>query len=154
MHIVEDGLCVSLSLICLFLSLVAIVRRRGSSFLWQCQFTALIFTFSGWWGITMDEQYSFRAGVHCSSVAPVQLWSRPKAAQKCCHHTSGERQREGMWGKEGADLVEFHRVICCFYEVVLSYISVMCLFRLAVLSLVQRLIAEDMNGQEFHFALE
>lgn len=42
----------------------------------------------------------FQSRVHFSLVALVQLWSRPKAAQKCCHHTSGERQKERMWRKD------------------------------------------------------
>lgn len=54
----------------------------------------------------------------------------------------------------GNSLGEFHRIICSLHEVALSHISIMCLYCLAALSLAQTLVAEDVNGQEFNFALE
>lgn len=108
----------------------------------------------------MDEQYSFWRGVHCFLVAVLQLWSRPKAAQKCCHYTSGERKRQRKErGRKkvregGSRQGEFYRIICSLHEVALSHISIMCLFCLAALSLVQTLVTEGVNGQEFNFALE
>ncbi len=94
MHIVE-GLCVclsALSSVCFFLpsrsvwtlSLLHWIRGlchcspKRCSFLWCCQFTAPISTFSVWWGITMDEQYSFRDGF----IASQWLYSNCGQGQK------------------------------------------------------------------------
>lgn len=49
---------------------------------------------------------------------------------------------------------EFDRMICSLHKVASAHISIMFLVCLAALSLVQELVAEDMNGQEFNFALE
>lgn len=51
-------------------------------------------------------------------------------------------------------LGKFYSIICSLQEVALSHISIMCLFWLAALSLEQTLVAEDVNGREFNFALE
>lgn len=57
--------------------------------------------------------------------------------------------------KKGCNrLWEFYSIICSLHEVALLHISIMCLFWLAALSLVQTLVAEDVNGPEFNFALE
>lgn len=63
--------------------------------------------------------------------------------------TERENERDG-----GNRLGEFYQIICSLHEVQLSHISIMCLFCLAALSLVQTLVAEDVNGREFNFALE
>lgn len=68
-----------------------------------------------------------------------------------------EKERKGMKLRvsEGVNrLGEFCSIICSLQEVALSHISIMCLFWLAALSLEQTLVAEDVNGREFNFALE
>ena len=65
------------------------------------------------------------------------------------------KEGKGSLENEGGNrLREFYSIICSMHEVVLSHISIMCLFCLAAHSLVQTLVAEDMNGREFNFALE
>lgn len=102
----------------------------------------------------MDEQYSFRAGgsLLLSGSSPTVVKAK-SGSEMLSSHLWRKTERKNV--REGGGRLHriFIQVICCFYEVVLLHISVMCLFCLAVLSLVQRLIAEDMNGQEFHFAL-
>lgn len=60
-----------------------------------------------------------------------------------------------MKESEGVNrLGESYSIIVSLHEVALSHISIMCLFCLAAFSLVQTLVAGDINGQEFNFALE
>lgn len=93
----------------------------------------------------MEEQYSCRVAVRRVSMAAVQLWSRPKAAQQCCHHTSGGRRggREKI-AREGGDRLGFHRIFRCFGDAVLPHL---CHINFA-------LRAEDTGSQEFNFAPE
>lgn len=73
--------------------------------------------------------------------------------RKARQNERGKRERKRM--KKGCNrLWEFYSIICSLHAVALSHISIMCLFWLAALSLVQTLVAEDVNGQEFNFALE
>lgn len=66
-----------------------------------------------------------------------------------------KRRQTKAGAREGGDRVgEFYSIICSLHEVALSHISIMCLFWLAALSLEQTLVAEDLNGPEFNFALE
>ena len=75
----------------------------------------------------MAEQYWCGAGVRRVCVAAVQLWSRPKAAQQCCHRTSGGRReggKETAW--EGGDRLGFYQLFHCFGDVAPPRLSVIC----------------------------
>lgn len=63
------------------------------------------------------------------------------------HERKRRRKREReRGGRALTDRESFHSIICSLHEVVLSHTSIMCLFCLTVLSLVQTLVAEAVNG--------
>ena len=66
----------------------------------------------------------------------------------------GEKKQKSRERGEGKSFGQFDSIICSLHEVVLSHISIMCLFWLTALSLVQTLVAEDVNWLEFNCALE
>lgn len=66
-----------------------------------------------------------------------------------------KKKEEGNTKRMRGNILEqFNSIICFLQEVALSHISIMSLFWLAALGLVQTLVAEDVGWQEFSHTLE